>query len=104
MRRETGAAREREWQELMDGYAARFPDLAAEFRRRMSAELPDDWSVFADAAVRTIAETADKMATRKASLKALNTFAPKLPELVGGSADLTGSNLTRHSGSIAGRA
>jgi len=98
---ETGAARERDWQELMDGYAARFPDLVAEFRRRMSAELPNDWSVFADAAVRTIAETADKMATRKASLKALNTFASKLPELIGGSADLTGSNLTRHSGSIA---
>jgi transketolase len=97
--RETGAAREQEWQGRMDEYRAQFPDLAAEFDRRMAGALPDGWSEFADGAIASIASAGESVATRKASLIALNGFAPALPELIGGSADLTGSNLTLHEGS-----
>ena len=65
----------------------------------MGGELPQGWSEFADKAIAKINATAADMATRKASLVALNAFAPALPELAGGSADLTGSNLTKHAGS-----
>ena len=94
-----GAAAEQEWQEMFDEYASKHPDLAAEFLRRMNRELPAGWSEFADKAIADIDGAGENMATRKASLVALNAFAPMLPELAGGSADLTGSNLTRHSGS-----
>jgi transketolase len=94
-----GAAAEQEWQKVFDEYASKHPDLAAEYLRRMKRELPAGWSEFADKAIADIAAAAENMATRKASLVALNAFAPMLPELAGGSADLTGSNLTRHSGS-----
>jgi transketolase len=94
-----GAARTGEWRELLLAYAREHPELAAELDRRMAGELPEDWSEFADRAIATIAADADSVATRKASLIALNAFAPDLPELIGGSADLTGSNLTNHSGS-----
>ena len=96
-----GAAAEQEWQKVFDEYASKHPDLAAEYLRRMKRELPAGWSEFADNAIADIAAAAENMATRKASLVALNAFAPMLPELAGGSADLTGSNLTRHSGSTA---
>ena len=95
-----GARREQDWREVMDAYRQQFPDLAAEFDRRMAGELPDGWEAFADGAIQTMSDNADTVATRKASLIALNVFAPELPELVGGSADLTGSNLTFHSGSV----
>jgi transketolase len=97
--REAGAASEQAWQSQMEEYRARFPDLAAEFDRRMAGELPGDWQGFADAAIRNIVAAGESVATRKASLIVLNELAPKLPELIGGSADLTGSNLTLHSGS-----
>ena len=97
--RSRGAADEAAWQELFVAYAAAHPDLAAEFTRRMSGELPDNWSEDADNAIADIQSAAETMATRKASLVALNAFTPMLPEMVGGSADLTGSNLTKHSGS-----
>ncbi len=67
--------------------------------RRQRRELPDDWSEFADQAIAKIDAAGEKKATRQASLIALNAFAPKLPEMAGGSADLTGSNLTKHDGS-----
>ena len=86
--------------DLLTAYANEYPDLARELGRRMSGELPRDWAAFADDAIATIDAAGGAMATRKASLLALNAFAPKLPELVGGSADLTGSNLTLHDGSI----
>ncbi len=96
---ERGQALEAEWQQRFDAYQAEHPALAAEFLRRQHGELPADWARHADDAIAAIdAEGAD-MATRKASLVALNAFAPQLPELVGGSADLTGSNLTLHGGS-----
>ena len=97
--REKGAADERAWQELFAAYAAEYPEPAAEFDRRMQGELPADWQEHADRAVAGVAEAGQTMATRKASLVALNALAPALPELAGGSADLTGSNLTLHSGS-----
>ena len=97
--RARGAALEAEWQQRFDAYAARWPDLAQEFQRRVLDGLPENWSDLADAAIREIDAEAKDMATRKASLRALEAFAPHLPELIGGSADLTGSNNTLHSGS-----
>jgi transketolase len=97
--RTAGAEREQAWQKLMLGYTNAHPELAAEFQRRMLGELPAEWPAFAAEAVAGIAAEGKKLATRKASLQALNAFAPALPELVGGSADLTGSNLTLHAGS-----
>ncbi len=92
--RERGAAAQSEWQGLFDRYAKAHPELAAEFRRRMSGELPDDFDAACAAELQRIQDAAETVATRKASLQALNVLGPKLPELLGGSADLTGSNLT----------
>ncbi|HEX5763944.1 MAG TPA: transketolase, partial [Woeseiaceae bacterium] len=95
-----GREREREWSDRFAEYRAKFPELAGEFERRMKGELPASWAEGADAAIDDIAAAGKDMATRKASLQALNVFAPLLPELAGGSADLTGSNLTRHQHSV----
>ncbi len=97
--KERGTAREKEWADVYAGYRSAHPELATEFERRMHGELPLNWSDFADKAIAAVDEAGADMATRKASLVALNAFAPALPELAGGSADLTGSNLTRHDGS-----
>jgi len=97
--RPAGASREQEWNDLFAAYQAKYPDLATEFLRRSERRLPENWPQFAADAIRKIDADAAAMATRKASLVALNAFAPALPELAGGSADLTGSNLTRHDGS-----
>ncbi len=96
---DAGAGAEAAWQETWSAYQQAHPDLAAEFNRRMRGELPADWASFADRAIAEINDAGADMATRKASLVALNAFAPALPEMAGGSADLTGSNLTKHSGS-----
>ncbi|HNP63496.1 MAG TPA: transketolase [Woeseiaceae bacterium] len=95
-----GTVRETEWNQKFAEYSVRYPELAAEFSRRMAGELPASWSVHADRAIAAINAAAETVATRKASLIALNAFAPALPEMAGGSADLTGSNLTKHSGSV----
>jgi len=97
--RDRGAAEEEVWNRIFAAYAADNPELAGEYARRMAGHLPDDWRQHADAAIATIDAAGETMATRKASLVALNAFAPVLPELAGGSADLTGSNLTKHNGS-----
>jgi transketolase len=97
--RERGASEEAAWAELLGEYANAHPELAKEFGRRINGELPGDWAAVADDAIAQIDAAAENMATRKASLVALNAFAPALPELAGGSADLTGSNLTKHAGS-----
>lgn len=94
-----GAAEEKAWQKTFDEYTQKHPELAAELIRRQSNTLPADWSAFADEAIAAIDAAGEKKATRQASLIALNALAPKLPEMVGGSADLTGSNLTKHEGS-----
>lgn len=93
---ERGQRLEGEWTERFEAYRGAHPELAREFERRMQGELPDGWNQLAAAAIAGIAEAGKDMATRKASLAALNAFAPHLPELAGGSADLTGSNLTLH--------
>jgi len=98
--RERGAADESAWNDTFASYNAEHPELAAEFVRRMAGNLPADWSDFADKAIAGIDAAAETVATRKASLIALNAFAPALPEMAGGSADLTGSNLTKHNASV----
>jgi len=97
--REAGAARQRDWDALFAAYQAAHPALAAEFKRRMAGQLPAGWADQAEAAVLALAEGAIKpVATRRASQLALDALAPALPELFGGSADLTGSNLTHFAG------
>jgi transketolase len=97
--RKKGAASEQVWQQLYAKYRKAHPQLALELQRRIDGRLPDGWQDIANAAIVRINATGATMATRKASLVSLNALAPALPELVGGSADLTGSNLTEHEGS-----
>lgn len=97
--RAEGAKVEKEWQQMYAGYKAAYPELAKERERRLAGDLPDQWDAAVMDAVCQAAEAAETVATRKASQKALNALAPVLPELLGGSADLTGSNLTNWSGS-----
>lgn len=97
--REAGAARERDWQQRFDKYRSEFPELADEFERRMRGDLPDGWAQAAGEFVQSTDQAGEKIASRKASQNALNGFAPLLPEIIGGSADLAGSNLTIWSGS-----
>ena len=97
--RNQGNAREKAWNDMFAAYKAKHPGLASEFLRRMAGELPENWGAVADKAIADINAAGESVATRKASLIALNAFAPALPEMAGGSADLTGSNLTKHSGS-----
>jgi transketolase len=92
--RENGALREAEWNALFERYRAAHPDCAAEFERRIGGRLPNDFAARAQAFVRAQQEQAPNIASRKASQMALDAFAPLLPELVGGSADLAESNLT----------
>jgi transketolase len=92
--KERGAAAESAWNDRFAAYAAKFPTEAAEFKRRMAGELPSDWGAQSDAFIAAVVEKAETIASRKASQNALNGFGPLLPELLGGSADLAGSNLT----------
>ncbi|WP_082109046.1 transketolase [Azospirillum thiophilum] len=94
-----GAAAEAEWQAGFDAYAATHPQLAAEFLRRLRGDLPDGFAAAADAWIAAVADRAEPMATRKASQQAIGVLAGLLPELLGGSADLTGSTLTDWPGS-----
>ncbi|MBW3165393.1 transketolase [Ferrimonas balearica] len=94
-----GAEVESAWNTRFNAYAAEFPELAAELKRRLAGELPEGWTAHADAYVAELQANANKVATRKASQDCLNAFGPVLPELLGGSADLTPSNLTNWSGS-----
>lgn len=92
--REKGAKAEADWQRLFDNYRSEYPELAAEFQRRMNGELPADWDAKAMDYIQQIQKAGEKIATRKASQHCLNAFGHMLPELLGGSADLAGSNLT----------
>jgi transketolase len=94
-----GAAAESDWNTRFTAYRAAFPELATEFSRRMAGQLPATWAADAAKAVAEIAAKAENIATRKASQNAIGAFAPLLPELIGGSADLAGSNLTLWKGS-----
>jgi len=97
--RKRGAALERAWNDKFAAYEKAQPELAREFRRRAAGELPDDWKDRCATLLDKVNAKAEAVATRKASQNALEGLAPVLPELVGGSADLTGSNLTLWSGS-----
>ncbi len=92
--KEQGAAFEQQWSELFAAYRAQFPHEAAELERRMKGELPADFDEVLAAAVASCVEKKENIATRKASQNAIQALAPSLPEFLGGSADLTGSNLT----------
>ncbi len=97
--RAKGAEREASWNALLERYRAAHPELAAEFERRVNGELPADWAAHADAYVAKLQAEGPVVASRKASQMALDAFGPKLPELIGGSADLAHSNLTLWKGS-----
>ena len=92
--KDAGSKAEQQWNEKFAAYQAEFPELAAEFTRRMAGELPADFDEKASAYIREVAEKGENIASRKASQNCLNAFGPMLPELLGGSADLAGSNLT----------
>ena len=96
--RARGAAAESEWHQRFGAYEKQHPQLAREFLRRMAGELPAGWKAHCDALLAKIDTKAETIATRKASQNAIEGLAPVLPEFVGGSADLTGSNLTNWSG------
>jgi transketolase len=97
-RRPAGAEMEAEWQQGFDAYRDAHPDLADELLRRLRGELPADFSDHADAYISDCVAATNDVASRKASQQALNALGPHLPELLGGSADLAGSNLTLWSG------
>ena len=96
--KEQGLAAEEQWNTLFDGYTKEHPQLADEFIRRQLGDLPESWPALSNDYIEQCAKAKpEKIATRKASLKTLNALAPSLPELFGGSADLSDSNLTKWS-------
>ena len=97
--RQRGSHAEAEWQTRFDVYRQQHPELAANLERRMTGVLPAGWEDAVDAIVNGIQDKAETIASRKASQNCLEAFGPLLPELIGGSSDLTGSNLTKWSGS-----
>jgi len=100
-RKELGAQRESEWQQRFDVYQAAYPELAAEFERRESGCLPENWQAESNAVIAKLQANPQTIATRKASQNALEAYGALLPDFLGGSADLTPSNLTNWSGSKA---
>ncbi len=91
---DSGAALEAAWNDKFAAYAAAYPELAAELKRRLDGDLPADFSAEADQYIAKLQAEPANIASRKASQNALNAYGPLLPELLGGSADLAGSNLT----------
>ena len=97
--KETGAAKEAAWNEKFAAYEAAYPELAAEFKRRVNGELPAQWEEKASQIIADLQANPANIASRKASQNALEAFGALLPEFMGGSADLAPSNLTMWSGS-----
>ncbi len=97
--RTAGAAKQQAWQAKFAAYQAAYPELAAELSRRLSGELPANWTADSNAYIADLQAKPANIASRKASQNTLNAFGPLLPELLGGSADLAGSNLTLWAGS-----
>ncbi|MGP8305666.1 transketolase [Vibrio sp. YIC-376] len=97
--KETGAAKEAAWDEKFAAYEAAYPELAAEFKRRVNGELPAEWEEKANQIIADLQANPANIASRKASQNALEAFGQMLPEFMGGSADLAPSNLTMWSGS-----
>jgi transketolase len=98
--RQQGAKLETAWRELLARYAAAFPDAAREFQRRMRGELPADWREIAARTLQELLKQSAPQATRASSQAALNLMGPALPEIFGGSADLTTSNATLFKGAV----
>ncbi|MDC1436157.1 transketolase [Gammaproteobacteria bacterium] len=98
---DSGRKNEAAWQSLFMQYEQEYPELAMEFMRRVSGQLYGDFSEMADGFIQSCVDKAESIATRKASQNAIAAFGEFMPELIGGSADLTGSNLTSWSGSRA---
>ena len=96
---EAGKAREAAWTQMFEAYQARYPDLAAEFLRRSHGTLPEGFEAQADAFIEKLQAEGPTIASRKASQMSIEAFAPLLPEMIGGSADLAHSNLTLWKGS-----
>ena len=96
--KEKGAAAEFAWNDKFAAYEAAYPELAAEYKRRIAGDLPADFAAQADAYIRECQQKGETVASRKASQNTLNAFGPMLPEFLGGSADLAGSNLTLWNG------
>ena len=99
-----GSERSTAWKQLLEHYAAAHPAEAAELKRRIAGELPADWHHTIDAAIAKLAAGDKPVATRKSSQNALEAIAPNLPELIGGSADLSESNCTLWKGATPSRA
>ncbi|HDY7663634.1 TPA: transketolase [Vibrio vulnificus] len=97
--KEAGAAKEAAWNEKFAAYEAAYPELAAEFKRRVNGELPAQWEEKANQIIADLQANPANIASRKASQNALEAFGKMLPEFMGGSADLAPSNLTMWSGS-----
>ena len=97
--KQAGAAAESAWTDVLKEYRGKHASECAEFERRIKGELPADWNAKASEFIASVDKAAEKIASRKASQNTLNGFGPSLPELIGGSADLAGSNLTIWSGS-----
>ena len=97
--RTKGKKIEAEWDQKFNEYTKKYPKESAEFKRRIAGDLPANWREHAEKAITQVNEKAETIASRKASQNAIEDLAPALPELVGGSADLAGSNLTLWSGS-----
>lgn len=97
--KEAGKAKESAWDQKFAAYKAAFPELAAEFKRRVSGELPANWAEESKKFIDHLQANPAKIASRKASQNALEAFGKVLPEFLGGSADLAPSNLTMWSGS-----
>ncbi len=96
---EAGAQAQERWREMFAEYEERYPQLAADLKRRTSGRLPDHWERDSAEFIDAVERQGQTIASRKASQNALEGFGPLLPELIGGSADLAGSNLSRWSGS-----
>ncbi len=101
--REKGGAQQAEWQKRFDAYGQAYPELAAELARRLKGELPADYSAKVQAFIEETAQKAETIASRKASQLAISALVNVLPEMLGGSADLTGSNFTDWKGAEAVR-
>ena len=101
---QSGQQAEQAWNDLFAAYTQNEPNKATELKRRMAGELPANWAETVRSYLEKTQQDAPKVATRKASEQALDAIGPVLPELIGGSADLTGSNNTFWSGSVAIRA
>ncbi|UTZ44097.1 transketolase [Vibrio campbellii] len=97
--KEAGAAKEAAWDEKFSAYEAAYPELAAEFKRRVNGDLPAEWEEKANQIIADLQANPANIASRKASQNALEAFGQMLPEFMGGSADLAPSNLTMWSGS-----